>query len=181
MQMMGICTFSQETVEWQETHLGNMGMPRTSNSSSRGIRYIFTLYIVCLRINTIFSPSFDFHIRSALLGKVLRIDVDDNERGPLYRIPPDNPFIHELGVRPEIYAYGVRNMWRCSVDRGDTWTKEGKGRIFCGDVGQNKFEEINIIEKGRNYGWRAKEGFSCYDEKLCANSSLGMNVYDPKK
>ncbi|XP_076605482.1 HHIP-like protein 1 [Chaetodon auriga] len=110
--------------------------------------------------------------KSALLGKVLRIDVDDNERGPLYRIPPDNPFIHERGARPEIYAYGVRNMWRCSVDRGDPWTKEGKGRIFCGDVGQNKFEEIDIIEKGRNYGWRAKEGFSCYDKKLCANSSL---------
>uniref|UniRef100_G3Q9Q0 HHIP-like 1 n=1 Tax=Gasterosteus aculeatus TaxID=69293 RepID=G3Q9Q0_GASAC len=110
--------------------------------------------------------------KSSLLGKVLRIDVDDNERGPLYRIPPNNPFIHERGARPEIYAYGVRNMWRCSVDRGDPQTKEGKGRIFCGDVGQNKFEEIDIIEKGRNYGWRAKEGFSCYDKKLCANSSL---------
>lgn len=111
--------------------------------------------------------------RSALLGKVLRIDVNDNERGPLYRIPPDNPFIHEPEARPEVYAYGVRNMWRCSVDRGDPHTKEGKGRIFCGDVGQNKFEEVDIIEKGRNYGWRAKEGFSCYDKKLCANSSLG--------
>ncbi|KAM4625204.1 HHIP-like protein 1 [Polymixia lowei] len=110
--------------------------------------------------------------KSALLGKVLRIDVDDNERGPLYKIPPDNPFVHEHGARPEVYAYGVRNMWRCSVDRGDPLTKEGKGRIFCGDVGQNKFEEIDIIEKGRNYGWRAKEGFSCYDKKLCANSSL---------
>lgn len=62
------------------------------------------------------------------------------------------------------------------MDRGDIQTKEGKGRIFCGDVGQNKFEEINIIEKGRNYGWRAKEGFSCYDKKLCANNSLGMKV-----
>uniref|UniRef100_A0A3Q4I5G8 HHIP like 1 n=1 Tax=Neolamprologus brichardi TaxID=32507 RepID=A0A3Q4I5G8_NEOBR len=110
--------------------------------------------------------------KSALLGKVLRIDVDDNQRGPLYRIPPDNPFIHEQGARPEVYAYGVRNMWRCSVDRGDPWTKNGKGRIFCGDVGQNKFEEVDIIEKGRNYGWRAKEGFSCYDKKLCANRSL---------
>ncbi|RXN08878.1 HHIP 1 [Labeo rohita] len=110
--------------------------------------------------------------KSALLGKVLRIDVDDNERGPLYRIPPDNPFVHEPNARPEVFAYGVRNMWRCSVDRGDPNTKEGKGRIFCGDVGQNKYEEVDIVEKGRNYGWRAKEGFSCYDKKLCANSSL---------
>ncbi|XP_063040030.1 HHIP-like protein 1 isoform X2 [Engraulis encrasicolus] len=110
--------------------------------------------------------------KSALLGKVLRIDVNDNEKGPLYRIPPDNPFVHERGARPEVFAYGTRNMWRCSVDRGDPLTREGKGRIFCGDVGQNKFEEVDIVEKGRNYGWRAKEGFSCYDKKLCANSSL---------
>ncbi|CAN9502064.1 unnamed protein product [Ophioblennius macclurei] len=110
--------------------------------------------------------------KSALLGKVLRIDVDVDEGGALYRIPPDNPFLNERGARPEVYAFGVRNMWRCSVDRGDPLTKDGKGRLFCGDVGQNKFEEINIIEKGRNYGWRAKEGFSCYDKKLCANSSL---------
>ncbi|XP_060789696.1 HHIP-like protein 1 isoform X2 [Neoarius graeffei] len=110
--------------------------------------------------------------KSALLGKVLRIDVDHNQKGPLYRIPPDNPFVHEHDARPEVFAYGVRNMWRCSVDRGDPLTKEGKGRIFCGDVGQNKYEEVDLVEKGRNYGWRAKEGFSCYDKKLCANSSL---------
>ncbi|KAG7466210.1 hypothetical protein MATL_G00162410 [Megalops atlanticus] len=110
--------------------------------------------------------------KSALLGKVLRIDVDNNDRGPVYRIPPDNPFVHDPSARPEVYAYGVRNMWRCSVDRGDPITKEGKGRIFCGDVGQNKYEEVDIIEKGKNYGWRAKEGFSCYDKKLCSNSSL---------
>lgn len=99
--------------------------------------------------------------------------MDHNEKGPLYRIPPDNPFVHERDARPEVYAYGVRNMWRCSVDRGDPLTNEGKGRIFCGDVGQNKYEEIDLVEKGKNYGWRAKEGFSCYDKKLCANSSLG--------
>ncbi|NXT51417.1 HIPL1 protein, partial [Pluvianellus socialis] len=110
--------------------------------------------------------------KSALLGKVLRIDVNDNDRGPLYRIPPDNPFLDDPKARPEVYAYGVRNMWRCSFDRGEPQTKEGKGRLFCGDVGQNKYEEIDIVEKGKNYGWRAREGFSCYDKKLCANSSM---------
>ncbi|NXO28118.1 HIPL1 protein, partial [Cisticola juncidis] len=110
--------------------------------------------------------------KSALLGKVLRIDVNDNDRGPLYRIPPDNPFVRDPAARPEVYAYGVRNMWRCSFDRGDPLTREGRGRLFCGDVGQNKYEEIDIVEKGKNYGWRAREGFSCYDKKLCANSSL---------
>ncbi|XP_009465788.1 PREDICTED: HHIP-like protein 1 [Nipponia nippon] len=110
--------------------------------------------------------------KSTLLGKVLRIDVNHNDRGPLYRIPPDNPFLNDPKARPEIYAYGVRNMWRCSFDRGEPRTKEGKGRLFCGDVGQNKYEEIDIVEKGKNYGWRAREGFSCYDKKLCTNSSI---------
>nr|DBA20796.1 TPA: hypothetical protein GDO54_017539 [Pyxicephalus adspersus] len=65
-----------------------------------------------------------------------------------------------------------KNMWRCSVDRGDPITGKGRGRIICGDVGQNKFEEVDLIQKGGNYGWRAKEGFSCYDKKLCNNASL---------
>ncbi|KFP24249.1 HHIP-like 1, partial [Colius striatus] len=110
--------------------------------------------------------------KSTLLGKVLRIDVNSNDRGPLYRIPPDNPFVQDPKARPEVYAYGVRNMWRCSFDRGDPRTKAGKGRLFCGDVGQNKYEEVDIVEKGKNYGWRAREGFSCYDKKLCANASM---------
>ncbi|XP_069464703.1 HHIP-like protein 2 isoform X1 [Ambystoma mexicanum] len=111
--------------------------------------------------------------KKALLGKVLRIDVDVmNHAGRPYGIPPDNPFISHHDARPEVYAYGVRNMWRCAVDRGDPVTGHGRGRIFCGDVGQNRFEEIDIIVKGGNYGWRAKEGFECYDLKLCHNSSL---------
>ncbi|KAI7804780.1 HHIP-like protein 2 [Triplophysa rosa] len=111
--------------------------------------------------------------RSALLGKALRIDVDGSRKdGKPYKIPPDNPFIRESNAKPEVYAYGVRNMWRCSVDRGDPVTQYGRGRIFCGDVGQNRYEEIDIIVKGGNYGWRAKEGFECFDVKLCQNSSL---------
>ncbi|XP_070805326.1 HHIP-like protein 2 [Pituophis catenifer annectens] len=111
--------------------------------------------------------------KSSLLGKVLRIDVEGKgPQGRPYRIPHDNPFSSDSKARPEVYAYGVRNMWRCSVDRGDPLSHRGKGRIFCGDVGQNRFEEVDIIIKGGNYGWRAKEGFECYDTKLCQNSSL---------
>ncbi|XP_076845940.1 HHIP-like protein 1 [Brachyhypopomus gauderio] len=110
--------------------------------------------------------------KSTLLGKVLRIDVDNNDDGAPYSIPSDNPFIDDKDAKAEVYAYGVRNMWRCSIDRGDPITSRGRGRMFCGDVGQNKFEEVDLIEKGGNYGWRAKEGFSCYDNKLCLNSSL---------
>uniref|UniRef100_A0A8C5CU06 SRCR domain-containing protein n=1 Tax=Gadus morhua TaxID=8049 RepID=A0A8C5CU06_GADMO len=110
--------------------------------------------------------------KSTHLGKALRIDVNDNDDGAPYSIPPDNPFLAEPNAMPEIYAYGVRNMWRCSVDRGDTATGRGRGRLFCGDVGQNKYEEVDLVVKGGNYGWRAKEGFSCYDRKLCKNSTL---------
>uniref|UniRef100_A0A3P8WT43 HHIP-like protein 1 n=1 Tax=Cynoglossus semilaevis TaxID=244447 RepID=A0A3P8WT43_CYNSE len=110
--------------------------------------------------------------KSTHLGKALRIDVDNNDDGAPYSIPSDNPFVNEKEAKPEIYAYGVRNMWRCSIDRGDPATGRGRGRMFCGDVGQNKYEEVDLIVKGGNYGWRAKEGFSCYDRKLCQNSSL---------
>ena len=113
-----------------------------------------------------------FSRRSTLLGSIIRIDVDTTNGSP-YGIPPDNPFVHTTGVRPEIYAYGARNMWRCSVDRGDKETQEGRGRMFCGDVGQNQYEEIDIITKGGNYGWRAYEGYSCYDKQLCEGKLVG--------
>ncbi|XP_071490818.1 HHIP-like protein 2 [Diadema antillarum] len=104
-----------------------------------------------------------------LLGSILRIDVDRQENGLQYAIPRDNPYVNYSSSerRHEIFAYGARNMWRCSVDRGDLQTGHGRGRIFCGDVGQSKFEEIDIIVKGGNYGWRGREGFTCYDDKLC--------------
>ena len=87
---------------------------------------------------------------------------------------PDNPYVsyNNSERRHEIYAYGTRNMWRCSIDEGDRQTGEGRGRIFCGDVGQSSYEEIDIIEKGGNYGWRGKEGLSCYDNTMC-NDFLG--------
>lgn len=88
----------------------------------------------------------------SLLGKILRLDVS-SETG--YKIPSGNPFADGKEGKPEIWAYGVRNPWRCSFDRetGDFW---------IGDVGQNKWEEINFMAKGKgagaNYGWRLREG-----------------------
>ncbi len=113
-----------------------------------------------------------FH-RSTVLGKVLRIDVD---KAKPYSIPADNPFLQEPQTLPEIYSYGVRNPWRCSIDRGAREDGYGKGRIFCGDVGQNAFEEIDIIVKGGNYGWRGREGFKCYDKRICKSSLMGECV-----
>ncbi len=94
------------------------------------------------------------------LGKILRIDVNRNDSAsPLkrnYSIPTDNPFLNVKGALPEIYAYGLRNPWGISFDTG------GNRSLFSADVGQNLFEEINIIEKGKNYGWNIREGFSCF-------------------
>lgn len=90
----------------------------------------------------------------SLNGKILRIDVD---KGQPYAVPPDNPFVGRRDARPEIWAYGFRNPWRCSFDMGGT--KE----LFCGDVGQNSYEEVDLVRRGGNYGWRAKEGRHCFD------------------
>ncbi|MFB6264029.1 MAG: sorbosone dehydrogenase family protein [Bradymonadaceae bacterium] len=94
---------------------------------------------------------------STLLGSLIRIDVDG---GDPYAIPPDNPFADGNGGRPEIYAWGLRNPWRFSFDTAT-------GRLWVADVGQNDWEEVNIVEKGGNYGWNVMEGKHCYSDPNC--------------
>jgi glucose/arabinose dehydrogenase len=89
---------------------------------------------------------------SVLLGKILRIDVDSASQGRNYAIPNDNPFVgNSLDYREEIYAFGFRNPWRFSFDIET-------GRLWVADVGQSQREEIDLVEKGKNYGWKIMEG-----------------------
>ncbi len=117
------------------------------------------------------------------LGAILRIDVDSAPQAPLaYAIPPDNPFVGQTGV-DEIFAYGFRNPYKFSFDDGSG----GDGSLYLADVGQNLFEEVNIVDKGGNYGWVIREGFSCFDPfnptgppDSCSNvGPLGETMVDP--
>ncbi len=96
--------------------------------------------------------------RGELLGSILRIDVNGKTGDKPYGIPADNPFASVAGARPEIYAYGLRNPWRIAFDPAN-------GRLWVGDVGQELWEEINVIEAGGNYGWSNREGTHAFGNR----------------
>jgi glucose/arabinose dehydrogenase len=97
-----------------------------------------------------------------LLGSILRIDVDggrDDERG--YAIPGDNPLVGRDGL-DEHYAWGLRNPWRMAFDGED---------LYVGDVGQSRYEEVDLVTRGGNYGWNVKEGTHCFEAESCPDST----------
>ena len=107
---------------------------------------------------------------ATLLGSILRIDVRSASRDMPYRIPPDNPFLGVSGAREEVWAYGLRNPWRFSFD-------SETGLLWAGDVGQARWEEIDIVRKGLNYGWNIAEGRHCFSPSTdCDMTELEMPV-----
>lgn len=111
--------------------------------------------------------------RSTFLGSIIRIDVDNPADGKNYGIPDDNPFVgNNNGWLEEIYAYGLRNVWRFSFD-------PETDILWAADVGQNAYEEIDIIESGKNYGWRIMEGLHCYNPSSdCDQAGLELPVWE---
>jgi glucose/arabinose dehydrogenase len=110
---------------------------------------------------------------TTLLGNMLRIDIDNNEPGLEYGIPLDNPFVDSTGnVKKEIYAWGMRNPWRNSFDPVTGW-------LWSADVGQNAWEEIDIIENGKNYGWKTMEGKHCFSPSVgCDTTGLTLPIWE---
>jgi glucose/arabinose dehydrogenase len=105
------------------------------------------------------------------LGAMLRIDVDRIPPGKSYGIPPDNPGLKIRGAVPELYAYGLRNPWRYSFDPS--------GRLVVADVGQDRFEEVHIVEGGANLGWPIREGRHCYEPRTqCPTQGLTDPVFE---
>jgi len=93
---------------------------------------------------------------STLLGSILRIDVSSLATGGTYQVPTGNPFVaRNDGTKQEIWAYGLRNPWRFTFDRAT-------GELWAADVGQDLYEEVNLIKPGLNYGWNVMEGFHCF-------------------
>jgi glucose/arabinose dehydrogenase len=110
---------------------------------------------------------------STLLGSMLRIDVDARDDAHGYGVPPDNPWVGVSGVAPEAWAIGLRNPWRFS------FTPDG--RLLVADVGQNTFEEVDLVSAGDNLGWRVREGRSCFppgDDASCPAPDAG-GLQDP--
>ena len=109
--------------------------------------------------------------KNTLLGTVIRIDVDNTSEGRAYSIPNDNPFVGEKNTRAEIWAYGLRNVWRMSFDKET-------GLLWAGDVGQHEWEEINILQKGGNFGWNIREGKHPFNTPTTKTTGFIEPVYE---
>uniref|UniRef100_A0A0D9Y1W2 Glucose/Sorbosone dehydrogenase domain-containing protein n=1 Tax=Leersia perrieri TaxID=77586 RepID=A0A0D9Y1W2_9ORYZ len=116
--------------------------------------------------------------KKSLLGKIMRLDVDNTPRQSEianqslwgnYSIPKDNPYADDSDLEPEVWALGLRNPWRCSFD------SERPSYFYCADVGQDQYEEVDLISKGGNYGWRAYEGPLVFQPPSTPGGNTSLN------
>jgi hypothetical protein len=118
------------------------------------------------------DPSGNGQNLQTLLGSILRVDVDTTDAGLNYAIPQDNPYHDNAeGYREEIWAHGLRNPWRYSFDPSTGW-------LWLADVGQSAWEEINVIQRGLNYGWNILEGSHCYPTSPCDSTGLELPIWE---
>ena len=109
-----------------------------------------------------------------LLGDILRVDVTN---GTSYTVPPDNPFVGQPDARPEVWSYGLRNPWRFSFDRAG-------GDLYIADVGQDAWEEVDVVTsasgagRGANFGWSVTEGTHCYSTPTCDPGAFTLPVLE---
>lgn len=106
-----------------------------------------------------------------LHGKILRIDINGRKGSQPYLIPADNPFVDKQEIRDEIWAFGFRNPWGMSFDKKT-------GTLWCGDVGQDSWEEVNLVKRGGNYGWSEREGPARFTNRAQAPEE-GTGFIDP--
>lgn len=119
------------------------------------------------------DPKLNGQNPKTLLGSILRIDVNKSSNGNNYGIPADNPFAAHASNKKEIYAYGLRNPWRISFD-------SKTGTLWCADVGQDAYEEIDIIKNGGNYGWNEMEGLHTFKSGKDSDSFIAPVLEIPQ-
>ncbi|KAK4834277.1 hypothetical protein QYF36_020138 [Acer negundo] len=161
-----------------------MGLPFTSH---HGGQILFGpedgyLYFMMGDGGSIGDPYNFSQNKKSLLGKIMRLDVDkmpsakeisDLGQWGNYSVPADNPFSEENELEPEIWALGFRNPWRCSFDA------ERPSYFLCADVGQEEFEEVDIVTKGGNYGWRVYEGPFLYNPPTFSGGNTSARSINP--
>ncbi|XP_057859085.2 HIPL1 protein isoform X2 [Cryptomeria japonica] len=172
-------TFAQPT---EIRRIFTMGLPYASH---HGGQILFGptdnyLYFMMGDGGSIGDPYNFAQKQKSLLGKIMRLDVDNipkkiratNLWGN-YSIPSDNPYVQDDNWQPEIWALGLRNPWRCSFDLlNPTY-------FFCADVGQEVYEEVDLVTKGGNYGWRVYEGFNLYIPPSSPGGNTSANSIQP--
>ncbi|MBT4530436.1 MAG: glucose sorbosone dehydrogenase [Phycisphaerae bacterium] len=114
------------------------------------------------------DPNNNGQNKNTLLGSIIRIDVSSKEK---YTIPNTNPLAKEDGVKRELWAWGLRNPWRMSFDRAT-------GELWVGDVGQNSWEEVDVVRGGENFGWNAREGKHTFKKRDTQSKPFAEPIYE---